>query len=556
MSLATRQDVADGLAAADLAILVEQQSRLLERLVSGSQLATVLADLVEVVEGLLPGSFCSVLLADPAGTLHHGAAPSLAPEYVAAIDGLRVGPSSGSCGTAAYRRAAVIVEDIALDPLWDDFRSLALRHGLRSCWSTPILAGGDLLGTFAIYRRLPSTPAPRDLELIARVTHLAAIAIQHHRWYGAVTEGEERFRRAFDDNAVGMALLDPAGRYLRVNDALAALVGRPFDELSCGSFRDVLHPDDVEGALADLDGLRHDDRGARLAVERFVRPDTTVVWVATTTTLVHDAEGRILCLCQNVVDITATRQAEADREARRAAEVAQAAAEAASRAKSDFLAELSHELRTPLSSIVGYTELLSDGGLSREREASALEAISESAQLIRALVDGLLDLARIERGIAKVDARPVALAELLADVTLMLRPLAEAHRVVLIAPEPAAGDPLALADPVKLRQVVLNLASNAIKYNRPGGRVDLEIAALSADEVAIRVHDTGVGIPAAAGNQLFEPFARFAADATTTDGFGLGLAVSRRLIEAMGGRIEVDSRIGEGSTFTVALRVA
>src|SRR6267378_7203473 len=132
------------------------------------------------VEEPASGSLSSILLLDPnANSLRHGAAPSLPIAYAEAIDGIVIGPSVGSCGTAAYRKEPVIVSDIASDPLWADFRELALGHGLRACWSTPILSSaGEVLGTFAIYYREPRSPTPHDSNIIEQITHLASIAIE------------------------------------------------------------------------------------------------------------------------------------------------------------------------------------------------------------------------------------------------------------------------------------------------------------------------------------------------------------------------------------------
>src|SRR5207244_9423275 len=132
---------------------------------------------------LASGSLSSILLLDPnANRLRHGAAPSLPIAYTEAIDGIAIGPSVGSCGTAAYRAEPVIVSDIATDPLWADYRDLALAHGLRACWSTPILSSsGKVLGTFAIYYREPRSPTPLNHSVIGQVVHLASIAIEREQ---------------------------------------------------------------------------------------------------------------------------------------------------------------------------------------------------------------------------------------------------------------------------------------------------------------------------------------------------------------------------------------
>src|SRR5215813_2836383 len=160
--------------------LLSGEKRLLEMIAKGDSLPVILDALCRLVEQLTPGSLSSILLLDPDGRrLWHGAAPSLPKEYMDAIDGIVIGPAAGSCGTAAYRKASVLVSDIAQDPLWTEYRDLALPHGLRACWSTPALASdGRVLGTFAIYSRESRSPTPQQQNIIERITDLASIAIQ------------------------------------------------------------------------------------------------------------------------------------------------------------------------------------------------------------------------------------------------------------------------------------------------------------------------------------------------------------------------------------------
>jgi PAS domain S-box-containing protein len=163
--------------------LLAGEKRLLEMIAKGDALSMILDALCRLVEELATGSLSSILLLDPDGSrLWHGAAPSLPKRYTDAIDGSVIGPAAGSCGTAAYRKVPVIVSDIAQDPLWADYRDLALAHGLRACWSTPVLASdGRVLGTFAIYSRDPRSPTPQQHNLLEQVTNLASIAIERKR---------------------------------------------------------------------------------------------------------------------------------------------------------------------------------------------------------------------------------------------------------------------------------------------------------------------------------------------------------------------------------------
>src|SRR5262252_5112290 len=150
---------------------------------TGHALSTILEALCRLVEGLSPGSLASILLLDPDGQrLWHGAAPSLPKSYTDAIDGGFIGPAAGSCGTAAYRKAPIMVADIAQDPLWAEYRDLAFPHGLRACWSTPVLASdGRVLGTFALYARAPGSPTPQQHTIIEQLTALTSIAIERQR---------------------------------------------------------------------------------------------------------------------------------------------------------------------------------------------------------------------------------------------------------------------------------------------------------------------------------------------------------------------------------------
>src|SRR5262249_19378947 len=184
------------------------QNRLLELVATGACLADMLNQLVLTVESQAAGMLCSMLLLDADGAhLRVGAAPSLPESYNRTVDEIAIGPTVGSCGTAAYRREQVVVSDIATDPLWANYRELAARHGLGACWSTPVLSrDGSLLGTFANYFRTPRDPNPAELELVASATHIARIAIEKRRDEAEILRAKERLDLALE--ASGVALWD------------------------------------------------------------------------------------------------------------------------------------------------------------------------------------------------------------------------------------------------------------------------------------------------------------------------------------------------------------
>jgi PAS domain S-box-containing protein len=532
--------------------LLEQQTTILEMLAAGAPLADVLTAVTLALESHMPGTRCSVLLYDrPAGRLFHGAAPSLPTAYNEAIQGLPVGPRSGSCGTAAHLGRQVVVQDIPTDPRWADYKELAATHGLAACWSSPISGrDGEVLGTFAVYHGEQHAPTRRESRLVERYRHLAAIAISHNRLWGALAQSEEQFRRAFADNAVGMALLDLHGRFIRVNRAICDLLDRSAEDLLGRHFVEVTHPGDAARSVASFAPLAAGEVNSGHQEKRYLRSDGSEVWVDMTASVVRGRDGTPLHISTNVVDLTARNAAETERLARRDAELAAAAAETASRAKSEFLSTMSHELRTPLSAVVGFTELLQTLELTGERRRTALESIGRAARHIMAILDDVLDLAKIEAGAVTIERSPVRVAPLVHQTIELLEPLAAPRglQVHAVCEQTAT----VLADPRRLRQVLLNVVSNAIKYNRPDGAVQIS-ARLRDGEVTVAVQDTGQGIAPELTDRLFTPFDRLGAEAGGEPGAGLGLVVTERLVTAMGGRLRVNSRHGEGTTVVIVL---
>jgi PAS domain S-box-containing protein len=202
------------------------QADVLEMITRGEPLFKTLDVMLRQIEAQLPQMLCSILLLDAEGLrVRHGAAPSLPPDYIKGIDGQPIGPCAGSCGTAAYRGEAVYVSDIATDPLWVDYRELALAHGLRACWSTPIFdAQRKVLGTFAVYYRTPGTPTEQHRQLIEVATHTAAVCITKHNADKALQESEERFRALveFSPDCIAVAVHE---RLVYMNPAGLKLIG-------------------------------------------------------------------------------------------------------------------------------------------------------------------------------------------------------------------------------------------------------------------------------------------------------------------------------------------
>ena len=302
----------------------------------------------------------------------------------------------------------------------------------------------------------------------------------------------------------------------------------------------LVHPEDRERTLDARPAALHEHRPLRYEF-RVVLPDGSVRWLASRSLAVSDERGRPQRRIGVNWDITDAKEAEAAR-------AATAVAERASQAKSQFLARMSHELRTPLNAVLGFTQLLQFEESDPSRTAK-LEHIRAAGAHLLSLIDGVLDLSSLEAGHLRLDPQPLALDALADQALPLVATLAQRHGVRL---RRGAVNGVALADRTRTLQVLVNLLTNAIKYNRPGGEVLLE-AAGAGPEVVLSVTDTGRGMSAEQLEHLFEPFNRLGAERRGIEGTGIGLTIVKALVNGMGGRIAVDSEPGRGSRFDVAL---
>ena len=256
------------------------------------------------------------------------------------------------------------------------------------------------------------------------------------------------------------------------------------------------------------------------------------------------------CYVGTFQDVTEQRRTERERTELLEASVR---SDSANRAKSEFLALMSHELRTPLNAIIGFSQLLEMEGLER-RQHEHIEYVLKAASHLLELINEVLDIARIESGRLTLSPEPVWLADTVRDVVTLVGPLARDARVSLNANmDGLVDDGHVYADRNRLKQVLLNLLSNSIKYNRRGGRVDVSFQISETGRVRTLIADTGIGIEPDQLQKLFQPFERLGAEATEIEGTGLGLTLSKGLIEAMGGTIGVESSLGQGTTFVIEL---
>jgi PAS domain S-box-containing protein len=366
----------------------------------------------------------------------------------------------------------------------------------------------------------------------------------------ALRDSEHELRTMLDGFPGAMLVSDDQLNYVYLNDRAAAWTGRPRDELIGTS---ALPYVPARRAAEILEFMRSAATGAQQTVESAYAgtPTRPRRWLQVTQVMGGESrDGRRKCYVF-AVDITARKEAE------EALIAAKEQAERANRAKSDFLRNISHELRTPMNAIAGFGELLlsdQDAPLS-DRQRLHIGEIRHGARHLLALINELLDLSMAEQGKLKVTPATVPIRSVIDECLALLRPLADSARIRLDAVDAHAPELHARADRTRLVQVLLNLVSNAIKYNSAHGTVRIR-GARTAGEVQIEVSDDGPGLSVAQQARLFEAFERLDAGKTTIEGAGLGLALSNVLVRAMGGSIAIDSEIGRGSTFRISLPAA
>src|ERR1700730_15864258 len=295
--------------------LLAGEKLVLEMLAKGDSLAEILHSLCRLVEEQANGVLASILLLD-GDRLRHGGAPSLPKAYTNAIDGAVIGPSAGSCGTAAYRGEPVIVEDIATDPLWADYRDLALPHSLRACWSTPVFSSqGKVIATFAMYYREPRRPTQRDQEIIDQITHLTGIAIQKKLALERLQRSEAYLAEAEKLTHTGSLAWDPRTQTaLYCSEEMFRILGLdPRESLPTrDNLMQQIHPEDRDWvAKRWKNSLR--ERVDTFDEFRVLMPDGTVRHINFSGHPVLDEDGEIIEFVGTAVDVTERKHSELER---------------------------------------------------------------------------------------------------------------------------------------------------------------------------------------------------------------------------------------------------
>ncbi|MBS1841854.1 MAG: PAS domain S-box protein [Acidobacteria bacterium] len=534
----------------EVAVFDRHRREILESIAKGIALKSILERIVLLVEAQAPGVRGSILLLNKeSGRLTDGAAPNLPPEYTKAIDGIEIGPEVGSCGTAAYFAKRVVVEDIETHWLWRNFKDLALTHGLRACWSSPILtAAKEVLGTFAVYSQKPGAPSPMEFIWVDSATDLAAIAIERKNAEEALRRNEAQLRFLFESASVGIALVSSSGHMVKCNPAFCESVGYSVQELRSMRFNEITHAEDVAEESTEFEKMISGATNSFQLKKRYLHKSGKTVYANLNVSLIRTTSGAPLYGIHIVEDITQRHLAEQETE-RLQAQIQQAQR---MQALGTLAGGIAHDFNNILASIVGNIEFAQDELPQVHATRPHLERIAESASRATDLVKQILAFSRLQAA----QRKPVKLAPVIEEAVKLLRATLPAMIEIRVAT--GAKTPEILADSTQVHQIVMNLGTNAAYAMAEHGGIlsfALEGSELKEGAVAglkkglyahLTVTDNGVGMDTATLARVFEPFFTTKPQG---QGTGLGLAVVHGIVSSYSGAILAKSSPGIGTSF-------
>lgn len=546
-------------AARDTAALLEGQNRVLEDIARGAPLEHTLDRLLRFIEAQCPEMICSIILRDGVDGVCHAAAPRLAPSFIRTIEGALPGGCPSVFVRKAFESEPVVIENIATDPQWDDCRQVALEHGLRAAWSSPIRDIQDVvLGAFVVYFQQPTAPSERHRYLIQSAARTAATALFNHQQAEARKESEDRLRLAVTGGNVGIWEWDVVSDRVVLNDQLRGMFGWPIREgdLRLDDIIASVHHDDRARVVQAFE--RSVSLGVDYDVEyRIVGPGGTVRWIAAKGGGEYHESSTPVRMMGVALDIT--RRKETEIELRRSEEhleqkVAVRTAQLRSRNEElkAFAYTVSHDLKAPLRGIAGYARELDrhHAAALNERGRVCVDRILTSARNLDRLIEDLLNYARLDAETpSRIDVDLVSLVE------AMIRD----RRPSITESGAQVTTDLAVthirAWERGLVRVLGNLVDNALKYSRGATPPRVRVASEAMPNgVRILVSDNGIGFDPRYHDRIFGLFNRLVRQ-EEFEGTGAGLAIARKVVDKMGGTIRAESSPGAGATFVVELPV-
>lgn len=460
------------------------------------------------------------------------------------LNGTEIPREVSFCAHAIVEPGQVLcVADASLDDRFAANPSVTGDPYIRFYAGAPLVsADGHALGTLCVMDREPRHLAAEQKDALLALSRQVMAHLEERRTSAALrgamqalTRSEAMFRDAYENAPIGIAFVSPEGELLRVNQSLCDMLGYVPDELTRTTFQAITHPDDLESDLVLFRKVLAGEIRTYQLEKRYVHRNGHAVWAMLSVSLVWDQQ-RPLYFISQIQDITERRNIE--------------------RGKAEFLTMVSHELRTPVTSLRGALGILAAGAAGElPPKAQALAALADrNADRLHRLVNDILDVDKIESGVFGYRRTDIDLNQLVTQAAVELRPCAEQHQVKI---EVRSDLPRAFlhADADRLMQVLANLISNAIKHSPAGGTVDVHVTRTD-QTIRVGITDRGEGIPEELRPHIFEKFAQANGTATRRKGgSGLGLSISRAIIQHHGGMLAFDTELGVGSTFYFELPI-
>jgi PAS domain S-box-containing protein len=433
----------------------------------------------------------------------------------------------------------IVIDDIPASDLPEISRKAMSRNDIKQMLSMPLVDRGRIVGVLQVFNRFSRPFSVNDLETLKLAQGQFALAVGRARLIDEIRDQKNTLERVLAGTADGVYVVSK-GRFLLWNAAAARIAGASAEEVLAQGY-DALGAADRQGrSLATLDQVAYeaaasDSKNRQTALNYEVFFDATSRWVAVSASPLRDPSGAVVGMVHAFRDVTAAREVE--------------------QLKSDFISTISHELRTPLTSIKGATALLIEQiGPESGTTGELLDMVKNNSDRLLRLINDLLDATKIEAGKLTIRKRACEPKPLLERATASMTGYAEQYGVTLRT-DIAPGLAPIVADPDRVEQILSNLLSNAVKFSHRGDEV-LVRARAESNVLRVDVADAGVGIAENDLPRLFEKFSQLDHGRRSVPGTGLGLVITKGLVEAHGGSISVSSMLGEGSTFTFTLPFA
>ncbi|MAN59632.1 MAG: hypothetical protein CMC08_07335 [Flavobacteriaceae bacterium] len=576
--------------------LKEQSSRALEMIAKHQALNKIANHMVATVENQMPQAMVSLLALDRTkNTLHKLSAPKIPKTFTDRIEGIAIGKTVGSCGTAAFLKEEVIVSDIEHSDLWRDHKDLALANNLRACWSLPILSSTKhVLGTFAVYHEKPKKPSPHELKIIVDASKLMAIALEQHETNAQLQNNQQELKSYADkleDKVRDRTneLSESIDKLMQVNSQLEIQIEETklaeLKALTSQALYLAIAQHFPNGMIAVIDqdykvislhgedlrrfGLQKEkiesqsvDSITQFAPDRLERIKKNVRATLAGNHLSEEIEMNGITYTLNSIPLyndlkkatqalfvysNITERKNTEREMLNAL----AKEKELNELKSRFLSMASHEFRTPLSTILSSATLiekLNKPG-NEEKRVNYAARIKTNVRNLVSILNDFLSLGKLEEGKISFHSQHLDVVAHCRDLLEEFENNKKEGQKLRLTSEKIAI--YAFVDEKLLRHIIQNLVSNAIKYSQEHETINVTIAE-HGNTLSIAVTDTGIGIPKNEQAKLFERFFR-AQNATNIQGTGLGLHIVKKYVELMDGTLSFTSQLNVGSTFTVTL---